>query len=563
LSSKFYIFTFLLFSNLIGFAQIDGVQQEDVRYEDNLFFDGEISNYYTGESISGVNITAISGGKVVAKGQSDAKGEYKLVIDFDKEYTITFSKPGLISKKISMNTEGVPESKRFKCPDMSAEITLFKPNECIKADMLKKPVGRAIYFPKKNVIEWDMVYSMPLLASLNEMLDDCAKQAEEEERLEAQKEKDYIIAMKTADKAFAKEDWEIAKETYKEAITLFNDRPEPKNKLKLIETEIAKKAEAEKQRAEEKARAEAEAIAKAEVEAAAKKEEEERLAKEKAEALAKTKAEAEAKEKEKAAVAAKKAEEERIAKEKAEALAKTKAEAETKEKEKAAIAVKKAEEERIAKEKAEALAKAEEDTKAKEQAEIAAAKNAAAEKKQLEEKEKALAQAKEEEKAKNIAKTEALAKQEAEKKAKQDEAAALVQMKKAEKEKLEAQKEAKKRKDAEAKALKDKQAAKKREEEERKAKEAAAQLAQKAEDERAINQVVLQEKKKEVIVQIAIQEEVENKATLKATEEVKPKENNGSSGIKMKNRSKTRHLYQKPNKLGKGKGPQPKKRIVF
>ena len=399
---SFILIFFLCFKGII-YGQLNGVKQEDVWMEDNLFLNGEVTDYYTGNSIPGVNITATVDGKVIASGTSDGKGEFKLVLDFDKEYTISFSKPGLISKSITMNTMGVPEKKRLKCPDMVAEITLFEPNECIQADMLDKPIGRAVYFPKKNIVDWDMDFSMPKLAALNKMLDDCAEKLEEQKKAEEQKEKDYNAAMKTADKAFSKEDWNEARDAYKAALALFPDRPEPKNKLNLIETEIAKKAEAEKHRAEEKARAEAEALAKAQAEAAAKKEEEERIAKEKAEAEALAKAEAEAKEKEKAEAAAKKAEEEKLAKEKKEAEAKAKAEAELKAKLEKEAAEKKAAEEKARKDEAVAIAQMKVEEKAKIAAQEEAKKRAEQEEKALQE--KLLAKKKEEEE--RIAKEEA------------------------------------------------------------------------------------------------------------------------------------------------------------
>ncbi|NQX98983.1 MAG: hypothetical protein HRT73_14065, partial [Flavobacteriales bacterium] len=319
---KSYTLLFLVFINLVGFAQLDGDKQEEKWMEDNIFLDGVISDYYTEKSISGVNITASAGGKTIAKGKSDEKGEYKLVLEYDKIYTISFSKAGFTSKTITMNTNGVPDIKREKVPDMGAEITLFKPNDCIKSDMLNSPIGSAIYYPKKNVMDWDMDYSMPRLEKLNKMLNKCAKEAEKAEEAERLKEKEYNSLMKTADKSFTKEDYKNALAAYKNASTLYPNESEPKSKIKLIETELAKKAEAEKQRTEEKARAEAEKKAIEKAETAKKKEEEERLAKEKAKAevLVKTKAEELAIAA--ASIAAKKTEAKRITKENAESLAK-------------------------------------------------------------------------------------------------------------------------------------------------------------------------------------------------------------------------------------------------
>ena len=373
------------------FAQLSGTKQKDVIKEDNVFFDGIASDYYTGERISSVTISAVADGKVVASGTSDGNGEYKMVLLFDKEYVISFSKPGFISKTITLSTFGVPDNKRHKVPDMNAEITLFKPNECIKAEMLDKPVGRAVYFADKNIIDWDMVYSMPLLEKLNEMLDDCSKQQEKE----LQKEKEYTNAIKEADKAFARQDWEEAKKGYEKALQIFSNKPEPKEKLKLIDNEISKKAEAEKQRAEEKARAEKEA--------AAKKAEAEKLAKEAAEKEVIAKAEAEKQALAKAAEAAKLAEKERLAKEQKEKEAAAKKEAELKEKlEKEALAKQQAEEAAKLKEK-QALEKAKEEGVAKVVAQAEAKQRAEKEAQALKAKDEAEKRELEERKAKEEA----------------------------------------------------------------------------------------------------------------------------------------------------------------
>lgn len=493
LLKKITLFLFLVFSFLGVYAQLDGVQQEDVKYEDNLFLNGKVTDYYSGDIISGVKISAVVGGKVIAKGVSDSKGEFKLVIDFNKEYTINFSKAGLISKKITMNSFGVPEKKRFGCPDMNAEITLFKPNDCIKADMLEKPIGKAIYFPKRNVIDWDMDFSMPRLAALNKMLDDCEKQAKEQAKAKEAAEKKYNSFMKIANKAFMKEDWENATSNYKAALKIYPDKKEPINKLNLIAIEISKKAEAEKQRIEEKARAEAEKKAKAEKELASKKAREEGLAKEKAKKEMLAKEAVEAKEKEKAVLAAKKAATEKLAKEKAKTEAKERKEAELK-------------------------------AKAKKEAEL---------------------------------------KRQAELKAKEEENIALTNMKNAEKDKLKAKKEVAKRQEAENKALAEKEIAKNKEIKERKAKDLAAQKAQKAENERAENQKILSQVKEDTKKKI-IQQEQQEKDAFKVKDIPQKKEQKGRSlAIKVKKKDKSRYLYTQPNKHVPGKGPRPKKRIVF
>ena len=62
LKSLFTSFTILLFI-LPTIAQIDGVKQEDVMLEDNIFLDGVTTDYYSGDVVTGVNIKAVAAGK--------------------------------------------------------------------------------------------------------------------------------------------------------------------------------------------------------------------------------------------------------------------------------------------------------------------------------------------------------------------------------------------------------------------------------------------------------------------------------------------------------------------
>ncbi|MCO6500459.1 MAG: hypothetical protein J5I47_08800 [Vicingus serpentipes] len=312
-------------------AQLDGEKQKDVMNEDNLFLMGEVTEYFEGELLSGTVIKATSDGNVVAQGTSDSEGRFELVLHFDKQYTVTFSRAGFVSKKMTIDTRGVPDHKHYKCPDMDIEITLFKPMKCVDMGMMSKPIGRAIYFPKKNVIDFDMEYSGPILASINKMLNDCVEQLENEddEEAKAQAEKEAALA----------EQKRLAEERAKE-------------EAKRREEEAKAKAEKEDALAEQKRLAEERAK-----EEAKRKEEEAKAQAEKEAALAEQKRLAEEKAKKEAALA----EQKRLAEEKAEEEAKKKVdEAKSEAEKEVALAEQKKIAEEIAKRKEEEEAKAKE-----------------------------------------------------------------------------------------------------------------------------------------------------------------------------------------------------------
>ena len=60
-------------------AQLDGVQQKDVKKEDNVFLDGVVSDYFTGDVLAGAYVKAVADGKTTAKGYTDGKGKYEML----------------------------------------------------------------------------------------------------------------------------------------------------------------------------------------------------------------------------------------------------------------------------------------------------------------------------------------------------------------------------------------------------------------------------------------------------------------------------------------------------
>ncbi|MBI2967059.1 MAG: hypothetical protein HYY40_04510 [Bacteroidetes bacterium] len=286
--------------------------------------------------VAGATITLTKNNVFAAKVLTSSNGKYTLELDFENDYVIEVSKPGHISKKITISTKGVPQEDRDKSQMiLEPEISLLEEVPGLNMAVFNKPVGVMKFSGKTRKIDYDEAYTRTVQAEIAKVMNE----------YEA-KQKD-AAAKATADTK-AKADAEAK-----------------------AKADAAAASEAAAKAAEAKAKAEADAKAKAEADAKAKAEAD---AKAKADADAKTKAEADAKAKAAAEVKAKaeadaKAKAEAEAKAKADADAKAKAEADAKAK---AAAEAKAKAEADAKAKAEADAKAKADAEAKVKADAAA-----------------------------------------------------------------------------------------------------------------------------------------------------------------------------------------------
>ena len=84
------LLTVMLFSFVQGNAQAPWT----------LDFDGKIKNETTGDKLDGTTITIKRNGSTWKTLTVDKSGKFSFSLEPDAEYTIIFSKPGFVSKKI-------------------------------------------------------------------------------------------------------------------------------------------------------------------------------------------------------------------------------------------------------------------------------------------------------------------------------------------------------------------------------------------------------------------------------------------------------------------------------
>ena len=328
-------------------------------------------------ALNGGVITVTQGGRVVTNITTGSDGKYGFQLPLGGDYVVSISKEGLITKKFSITTRGIPpERAQESFGAIDAQVSLWEKVEGVDYSALNQVANKYAFNTDKSNFDYDKAY-------LDQMLGVIAGIRQQEAAIlkkNKDADKNYQAAIKEGDKGFSKKDYAGALSKYNEALSLKKDDAVAKQKIE--QTNTAMKADADAA-----AKAKADADAKAAADAAAKK----KLADEaaaKAAADAKAKADADT-------AAKKKADDEAAAKAKADADAKAAADAKAKAdadakaaadaaaKKKladdaatkaAADAKAKADAEAIAKAKSDADAKAAADAKAKADADAAKAK---------------------------------------------------------------------------------------------------------------------------------------------------------------------------------------------
>jgi hypothetical protein len=204
----------------------------------NLALDATVKDQ-DGGKLPGVDIVVIQDGALVSKVKTRSNGRFDLLLDFDHEYIIEANRPGFVSKRMYVNTNNVPEDEQLWGYEYGGfAIDLFKNIEGVDFSILEKPVAKIYYDPNVQNFTYDKVYTKQIKAQLDELLEEYERTEKMQEQILAQKEKDYLLAIKDAENALADGDLLIAKENYLAAASLKPDESTPKKKLQEIESKI-------------------------------------------------------------------------------------------------------------------------------------------------------------------------------------------------------------------------------------------------------------------------------------------------------------------------------------
>ena len=207
--------------------------------------------------LSGAQITAMQNGKVVATSISDVDGKFVINIPPNGSFVVEVSFPGLISKRFSVNSTGVPDELRkeenFKPSFGIGGFILSKPFKGIDYSGLSTPLVHVIYDNKVKNFDDDETCTERGLEIAGRIFDS-------EQTLVT----NFCNLNKQGDQALKKPDCPLAKMLYEKAMGLIPGEPYPAEQMKKVgeclkENELAEKrakdAVAAKQRADSLARA--------------------------------------------------------------------------------------------------------------------------------------------------------------------------------------------------------------------------------------------------------------------------------------------------------------------
>ncbi len=139
-----------------------------------LLLDGVVKEHWSGKVLEGSVIRVETlGGAPYPRGEvkTDKYGYYALVLPFDGDYIVHYSRNGMVGKSVRIITSGITEEARMDGFRAVVDIRLFKPIANADLDFLKEPLGVMSFDPTEVAMKWDMDISGPLLRRLDSVLE--------------------------------------------------------------------------------------------------------------------------------------------------------------------------------------------------------------------------------------------------------------------------------------------------------------------------------------------------------------------------------------------------------
>ncbi len=118
------------------------------------------------------------GGETVGafKGQKNMN----MRLEYNAEYQLDFTKPGYITKSISVNTSVPEERRKFGFDSYKIGVRLFKQYEGVNIAIYNQPVASIKYLPELDEIGYDTDYTRSILSLLTQTEEILEKKAKEE-----------------------------------------------------------------------------------------------------------------------------------------------------------------------------------------------------------------------------------------------------------------------------------------------------------------------------------------------------------------------------------------------
>ena len=112
----------------------------------------------------------------------DGTGKFDFGLELNKDYVISFSQEGYVTKKIALNTTVADDRAELGFAPFQFQVTLFKQYEGVNFVVFNQPVGKIKYNEEVEDFDYDTDYTKSIQQRLQEVQKEVEKKSKEEDK---------------------------------------------------------------------------------------------------------------------------------------------------------------------------------------------------------------------------------------------------------------------------------------------------------------------------------------------------------------------------------------------
>ncbi|MCH2200016.1 MAG: hypothetical protein MK081_14655 [Flavobacteriales bacterium] len=227
------LFSLFLITPLVTQAQ-DGI----------LDIHGAVKDTDTNKKMSAVTVSIKQNGSAFDSYTTAGNGKFEFELPLGHSYLIEFASADYVTKKIEINTKGIPPEDMAGGFQLALDMSLFAYQEGFDTSITDQPIGKASFDPVRNSVEFDFGYTERMMKKIEDEFERLEKMAGEMERLL----KEFNDLITKGDQKMGQEKFADAVGAYEKALEIFPDKEPAPEKLAAAQAALdAQQADAEKE----------------------------------------------------------------------------------------------------------------------------------------------------------------------------------------------------------------------------------------------------------------------------------------------------------------------------
>ncbi len=203
-----------------------------------LLIDGTLT--VGSQKLNAAQVTVFKDGQKSNEVTTKSNGKFEVELELDHLFMLVFGKEGYVSKKIEVDTRGIPEDEKETANLYYGKwkVELFEESLGLNTSILKQPIGKVSYSSTYMQFANDDKYTKSIRKQLDALLAELEAATEQQLLLEEQLEEDYYLAIQDGDAFYKEKDFENALFQYQAALRLKPGESYPTKMLQKVQGEL-------------------------------------------------------------------------------------------------------------------------------------------------------------------------------------------------------------------------------------------------------------------------------------------------------------------------------------